>query len=284
MIGKLFDTLLLAVLLLVLWCGWMLTLTTSGLKLELAVLAKMLPGSLTVQQAEGSLFGGFRLQQVTYDAPEWGVHANTEALTLTWQGSASHLDSKISVKLNDIQRFSTSIKGNLQATAQLAGRLLSPRLQGRITTSDLEIGGQPLGPLAADISLGLRQDFRLNGHAHLVTLLEQMPAPVTAWVKHPAGQLTLDMDLRGFVTHPTLTGKGHLSKGGFTLPMTGIRPTQIELDATLDHDWQVAWQGSFVSGEGQGKLRGALKEGIVTLTVEGNRLAAANLAHWDVMV
>ncbi len=64
---------------------YFLTLTTTGLKTELAILNYFLPQKLLISHIEGSLFYHFTLKNITYRDTQTGIDLNVDAFTVRWQ-------------------------------------------------------------------------------------------------------------------------------------------------------------------------------------------------------
>src|SRR5207244_803285 len=62
--------------------SYYLCTTPAGLQLELDYIARWLPGKLTIQTSSGSLFSGFTLQNISYQAAEEQI--KIKSLTVHW--------------------------------------------------------------------------------------------------------------------------------------------------------------------------------------------------------
>jgi len=266
------------------WCVWILTLTSSGLKLELALLDRFLPGKLEIHQVEGSLLGGFQLQQVSYRYPDWNIQAEFEDLTLYWQHTHPRLLGSWKIKIADIRCFSDKVSGGIQGSGSVAGSLLNPSLTGTLLGSNLYIAGQAVGNPGAAITLSLPQYTQIRGSLHLSTQLESLPPLTNTWVKNPAGLLIADLSLKGFLISPSFTGHAHLSNGSLQIPATGIRPDHIDLDAHLHSDGKISFKGNFLAGSGTGRLDGTIIDEKISLQVQGDHLKVAKLTHWKIVI
>ncbi len=164
------------------------------------------------------------------------------------------------------------------------GRLLSGNLDMVIP----DAGSINMDFTAPDISRGM--DSAIDGRIQLDL---QHIEPLLNWVPvltdSIAGSVNADIRLSGTLADPRFTGHASLVRGRFEYAASGMVITNIQLaGAVYDFDY-TEFNGSFKAGEGQGRIKAAVKfnnvlKPDITLELSGRNLSLVNVTDMTVTV
>ena len=138
--------------------------------------------------------------------------------------------------------------------AGLRFRIDSNSLRSGVLTLPLPGLGQVAGQfdvldVAGDGSAALRGTIDLD--AADISFLEAL----VPMLDDVSGSLSADLEIAGSLSEPSVTGDLALDGGSMSYLPIGLRLTQVSLESELEGRGEIEMTGSFIAGEGRGRIR-----------------------------
>jgi autotransporter translocation and assembly factor TamB len=294
------------------WLIYFITMTTSGLQLEVALLAMALPGKITIASVDGRLFSSFSLHHIRYQHED--ENCKIDSLSLSWnplqllngliiinQLSLGNTEIQIKhqststitftpplwIKLFKIENIifnnvtiknsnnSFMFNGNIAKTWNINWDIYIPTLKTLFTDSDGTLSGK--GHIGGNrLTPEMTGSLDIN---HLIIANNNIQNLHT-------NILLSHLQIKGALSHPTINADLSINNTHLVIPELGIKIENIHLHAYTDNKNQLQINGDFQSGTGVAKLNGAIDfnktELPGTLTIKGNNLRIVNLTHYKI--
>lgn len=106
-------------------------------------------------------------------------------------------------------------------------------------------------------------------------------------IKDPRGNLQAIVLVKGVLAHPDITANFNLSNGQVRIPVLGITPRAIHLQASVTLAKKLDFSGTFMSGKGRAELRGSIDfnnpDYPIVLQAKGSQLQAVDLPEYNIL-
>ncbi|MEA3241784.1 MAG: translocation/assembly module TamB domain-containing protein, partial [Pseudomonadota bacterium] len=199
--------------------------------------------------------------------------ARTANVGLSWEGENGNLSADI---------VASELK--LEWHEQLVAELLIQLRERGVVTADLQIPVAAEIPFKIDSKTPVAADLQANLHERgLLSLL------FPGQVQETQGELSLDLQLAGFLQKPIFQGEFQLYSGGAFLPSLGVKLDDIEIDGDFNDNllsltgMQIRSGEGDLHGSGQLELRN-WQPGHYNLLLEGKDFQLINLPEMQARI
>ncbi|MDX1901035.1 MAG: translocation/assembly module TamB domain-containing protein [Gammaproteobacteria bacterium] len=204
MIKIIFNTLVLFIFSMCCFIAYCLLFTTTGLITEVDLIKKYLPGKLSIQTIQGSLFSQFKLQNIRYTLPDQSTNIRIKSLGLKWEPAALFV-GKISIDLIQLDHANISVHA-LPNTSSHETSFKLPAYVKRFIIKHVEINQFNADILKNQLYLtgDATNHWNLTWHANIPNLSQFMP--------NLKGALKTSGKISGPLLTPVITSQSTIHK------------------------------------------------------------------------
>jgi len=201
-------------------------------------------------------------------------------LSLQLNGDITHQwNVKWEARIPELSEIQPEYTGSLTACGTISGLRSTPTIHTVIQGKQLNLNGQKINKLHGQTDIIVKPNttssmqltaFDVNLHDYFFKKLE--------------------FDITGNVAYENnkLTALLNMNIGRISIPLLGIHPEKIALQATLDGNKMVILSGHLQSGKGTANMTGTLDlnhaDLPLDLTVQGSHLQAVNLSEYKIII